>query len=183
MRRTFLATAPPWLVTGLSALFGIAFLTVGWASTEHDSWLSSFVFACLATAFSAPFTWTGVRRARRETGSITGPLPRAQQQSVYRAAATGVPPTDPTLHRAALDLARYQLADAVRQRRAMIAVCVIMLGGSVLFAVTDRSLWFAVIAILALGMLVHTLLYPARQRRRVAHLEQASGAPGYPAHV
>lgn len=65
----------------------------------------------------------------------------------------------------------------------MIVVGVVMLGLSVLFAVTERSLWLAMLAVPILGALVHTLLYPARQRRHVAHLEQASGAPGYPARV
>lgn len=182
MRRT-LATAPPWVVTALSALVGIAFMTVGWANTEGDSWLSSFVFACIATVISAPFTWTGIRRARRETRSITGPLTRAQQQSVYRAAATGVPPTDTALRRPALDLARHQLTEAVRQRIAMTVVGAVVVGLFVLFAITDRSLWLALLAVPLLGALGHTLLYPARQRRRVARLEQASGTPGYAARV
>lgn len=177
--RSRLATASPWVVLGLGAVVGVAFLTATYAAGEHVSWRAALGWACGTTALTLPFDWWGLRRQRCETESVTGPLSRAQQQDVYRAAGTGVPPSDPALHRAALDLARYRFANSVHQRAAGLATVFILFGVAVLFTVTDRSWWFAVCAILFCGALVQTVRYPSRQRRRIARLEQAASPPAH----
>ena len=182
MRRR-LALAPPWVTLLLYTVLMVAALTVSNLSGGHGQWWITVVSACIGAAIAAPFLWFGQQRQRRAADSVTGPLTREQRWTVHRAAATGVLPDDPALHRPALDLARYRLADATRQRAAMTAISVAGFGLSVLLAVTDRSLWLAICAVLLAGLFARTLVYPGRQRRRVTQLEHATGAPGQPAHV
>ncbi|HET6875992.1 MAG TPA: hypothetical protein VFH38_00530 [Jatrophihabitans sp.] len=177
--RRFLATAPPWQTTALWALVTVALLTVTNGTQDDNSWLVALASACIAAAIAAPFIWYGERRQRRETAYVTGPLTRSEEWAVSRAAGTGVPPADPALHRPALDLARHRLVEAIRQRTGIAATISIGLAVSVVFAVTDRSLWFAAGAVLLAGLLVRTLGYPSRQRRRLARLEQATTSSGW----
>ena len=173
--RRFFATAPAWRVVAVEAVVFLAWMTLFYGLSDHTPWLRAFVVACLGTAIVSPFMWIGHRRQRRETEWATGPLTGEQQWVVARAANTGVAPEDPTLRAAALAMARYRLTAAVRQRAGLIAVFVAVIAGSVLFAVTDGSIVFAVCAVIAAATLIQTMGYPRRQRRRIAQLEQLDG--------
>jgi hypothetical protein len=168
----------PWAAAGSYALINVVSLTIAY-DDDHGSGLSSFVIACLVTAVTVPFIWSGQRRRLRSTESVTGVLTAEQQESVYRSAATGVPTTDPTMRRASLDLARYQLAGAVRQRNGIIAAGLGGLALSVLFAVADapswHAWWWAFLGVVFVELLIEKATYPARQRRRIARLEHADG--------
>jgi hypothetical protein len=102
------AAATPFRVTAVYALVTVVVLSIQFASDDNGgSWVPSVVSACVAAAFSTPFVWSGQQRARRDTAAVIGVLTPEQEKVVFRAARTGVPPDDPALRRAALDLARY----------------------------------------------------------------------------
>jgi hypothetical protein len=170
--RRHVASRPLWVTTVFAWLVSVTWLTVGWKTDDgNDSWLSSFIFACLVTTVSVTYFARDSRRARDNSESVTGPLTPEQQQAVVRAAESGIPPTDPALRRPALDLARYQLANALQQRAGMIAVLCVAIVLAAGFAVAGPSLWFAITAVLFVVLLVRTLIYPSRQNRRINRLD------------
>ena len=175
--RRLLATAPPWAITVVWALVMLAVWMLTPGPGGHSSWLGEVVSGGVVVAIAGPFVWRDGQRQQRRADAATGPLTGSKRTAVYRSAITGVPPADLALHQAALDLARHRLASAGRNRVPEIALFTTGLSLSVLFAVTDRPLIYALFAVVNAWALVDTIAYPSRQRRRIARLEQVTGTP------
>ena len=171
--RRLLVTAPPGVIVAVWVLVTIAL----WILLPGPHGVMGF----LAVVVGGGFAWCAGRREQQKADYVTGPLTRPERVAVYRAAVTGVAPADPALHRAALDLARFRLAGAVRDRFPCRAVFAILIAGSLGLAMTDGWLEYAVYAAFFGLALVWMSADVPRQRRRVARLEQAIGESAYPA--
>jgi type III secretory pathway component EscS len=167
--RSHLAVAPVWVVAVVSGVFFGVFWTGATAVQDHRFGWHLLLIGVVVGAMFGVWTGFGVRRQRRRTDHILDDLSAVQRRAVSRAVATGTPPEEPALRAAAVAMAHDALTQHTRTQTATIATCAVLAAASTVLVI-DSS-WYLGASAVFIAMIVATLRYPVRLRRRIAILD------------
>ena len=156
----------------LATVLGVAFMMI-LEMSRGRAWQSAAMTGLICgVGFAAVLGLLAARSRRRGSCPVEPGLSGNQQRVAARASVRGDVPSDPTVRRAAVRMARRHLDQHLRHQTAQIALLAGLLVVNIALAVTDApSYWYG--AGLWVVLLALRLWLPAHLRRRVRLLETA----------